>query len=357
MPDRSLALEEICAAVDTVAAQRREQVLNRFDQLAKPPHSLGRLEAVVADLAAIQDRQFPLADTARLWLFAADHGLAEAGISAWPQSVTGGMLGCFVRGGAAVNQICRANQIEFRAVDAGVAEPPRYPSGYESLSMGAGTASAARGKAMSTGQAAEAMGRAHRLLTAAEPADLVVLGEMGIGNTAAAALMTHALTGADLDDCVGPGAGQDAAGLARKREVLAAVVERHGRPAEPLAILSCYGGFEIAMMAGAALAAAARRQAVLVDGFIATVAVALACRMAPALRDYCIFCHRSAEPGHTRLLAHLRAEPLLELDMALGEGTGAAMAVPLIRAALACHSDMETVADVLAAMPGETGGT
>jgi len=343
--------ERLGGGVSPVSEAARGQAQARFAALAKPPHSLGRLEAVVMDLAAIQHNAQPSAARAVLWLFAADHGLVDEGVSAWPQAVTGGMLGCFARGGAAINQICRVNDIAFQAVDAGVAQPPAESGAYRDLSMGPGTASSLRGPAMSPAQALDAMERGHELLSQAPAAELVAFGEMGIGNTAAASLVTHALTGADLRACVGRGAGQDESGLTRKREILERVAARHGQPADPLTVMACYGGFEMAMMAGAALAAARRGQAVLVDGFIATAAIALACRLVPALRPYCIFCHRSAEPGHALLLASLAATPLLSMDMALGEGSGAAMAVPLIRAALACYRDMETVEAVLATLP------
>lgn len=335
-----------------VSESARGQAAARFESLAKPPGSLGVLESVVVSLAGIQGRDQPVANDAAIWLFAGDHGLATEGSSAWPQTVTGAMLGTFVAGRAAINRICAENDIAFTPVDAGVAHPPPG-GGYRNLSMGMGTRSALNGPAMTRGKALEAMERGYRLLReeGAGP-DLVGFGEMGIGNTAAASLTTHAITGAPLETCVGRGAGLDDQGLARKRELLARVADHHGRPDDPLDMLAAFGGYEIAMLAGAVLGAAANRQAVLVDGFIATAAVALACELVPAARGYCLFCHESAEPGHRPLLDHLAARPLLTLDMALGEGTGAALAVPLIRSAVACHTGMDTIETVLARFDG-----
>jgi len=349
------SLADMIRAIPPVSDAAREDAMVRFDALAKPPDSLGALESTVAALAAIQDRSMPVADAAALWLFAGDHGLAREGVTAWPQTVTGAMLATFVAGGAAINRICRANDIAFVAVDAGVAHPPGG-GGYRDCSMGPGTASSLQGPAMTEEAALAAMATGFRLLREeGGQADLVGLGEMGIGNTAAASLITHAITKAPLESCIGRGAGLDDEGLARKQALLAQVVARHGRPETPLAALACFGGFEIAMMAGAVLGAAANRQAVLVDGFIGTSAVALACEMAPAARPYCLFCHESAEPGHRWLLDHLAARPLLDLGMALGEGTGAALAVPLIRSAVACHSGMDTIETVLARFENSSG--
>lgn len=330
-----------------LCSRSAEQALAHWQSLAKPPGSLGRLEATVATLAGVQQTPKPMADHAHLWLFAADHGLALDGVTAWPQAVTGGMLGTFAAGGAAINQICRSQSIGFTAVDAGVAQPPKV-DGYVDCSQGRGTASALQGQAMGEGQAVKALLAGWQLVQD-DPnrPHLLLLGEMGLGNTASASLLTQALTGVAIGDCVGRGAGLDDAGLARKQQVLAEVVDKHGRPTDPLAVLACFGGFEVAMMAGAALAGASRRQTILVDGFIATAAVALACELQPQLRHYCLFCHRSAEPGHQHLLSHLQAEPLLDLSLALGEGSGAALAVGLIRSAVACHRDMDSIDTVL----------
>lgn len=338
--------------IDPVSEEARERAASRFASLAKPPGSLGVLESAVGTLAAIQNREQPSAERAAVWLFAGDHGLAAEGSSAWPQTVTGAMLGTFVAGRAAINRICAENGIAFTPVDAGVAHPPPG-GGYRDLSMGAGTRSALGGPAMTRDKALEAMERGYRLLREEGTGpELVGFGEMGIGNTAAASLITHAITGVPLETCIGRGAGLDDEGLARKRALLVQVIERHGRPGDPVDVLAAFGGYEIAMLAGAVLGAAANRQAVLVDGFIATAAVALACELVPAARGYCLFCHESAEPGHRPLLDRLAARPLLTLDMALGEGTGAALAVPLIRSAVACHTGMDTIEAVLARFEG-----
>ncbi|MCP1726830.1 nicotinate-nucleotide--dimethylbenzimidazole phosphoribosyltransferase [Natronospira proteinivora] len=349
------------ATLPAISPAHAEAAATRWDSVAKPPGSLGQLEAVVNQLAAIQHQSSPRTESVSFYLFAADHGMVNDGVSAWPSMVTGAMLSTFALGRGAINRLCERNNVRLQVVDAGVAHRPaafyyaHAPSKDSAvvcpildLSQGRGTQSAVRDSAMSLETAHSALLAGYELIRQqALPTDMVGLGEMGIGNTASASLISHALSGHSLDACIGRGAGLDDEGLARKRDCLEQSIKRAPLPKAPMEILARFGGFEIAMMAGAALGAASDGRAVLVDGFIATAAVALACRMVPGLRDYCLFCHESTEPGHRLLLDELGARPLLDLSLALGEGSGAAMAVPLIQNAAACHAEMDTIESVL----------
>lgn len=317
-----------------------------LDGLAKPPGALGRLEAILCRLAAIQDTPRPQVDPAGVWLFAGDHGIARDGVTAWPQSVTGAMLASFAAGEGAINQLCQANTMGFTAVDAGVAEPPEG-QGFIRASLGRGTRSFLREPAMSADQVDQALSQGAALLRDTEKL-VVGFGDMGLGNTSAASCLTYALYGVALENCVGPGAGLDAAGLQKKQKILAEATALHGTPQDPREALACYGGFEIAMIAGAALEAAAARRLILVDGFIATSAVAVAIRMVPAVQDYCLFTHAGAEPGHGSLLEALGERPWMNLDMRLGEGAGCPLAMPLLRSAIACRDGMADIDRVLA---------
>ncbi len=350
-------LDELVATVvspddgDTAAASTRAHL----DSLAKPPGALGRLETAIVQLARIQNRSRPEIGQAALWLFAADHGIALEGVTAWPQSVTGAMLATFAAGEGAINQLCRENGMAFTAVNAGVAEPPPG-STHLDAAVGPGTASFLHGPAMSRDQARTTLLRGATLLHEADKRIGVVgFGDMGLGNTSAASLLTHCLTGVALNECIGPGAGLDADGVQRKRRVLADALATNGRPDDPFSMLATYGGFEIGMITGAALAAAADRRLILVDGFIATTGVALAIRLAPAVREYCLFTHRGAEPGHAHLLEMLSATPLMTLDLCLGEGAGCPLALPLIRSALACRDGMANIDGALARSAPDAG--
>jgi len=362
-PSLSSLGAELGRDISRPSESARQACLEKWGSLAKPPGSLGKLETTVAQLAAIQETEQPSAERCAFWLFAGDHGIVESGVSAWPRSVTGAMLAAFSEGKGAINQLCQTQGIDFTPVDAGVAERPA-PRFYQSptrhpivdRSLGKGTDNLESGPAMTRSIAEQSVRAGFELISGSSQAShLLGLGEMGIGNTASASLLTHALSNAPLEVCVGRGAGLDDEGLKHKRAVLERAMARQTPSQDPLDLLAQLGGFEIGMMAGAAIAAAHRRQAVLVDGFIATAAIALACQLVPSVRPYCLFCHASAEPGHAYLLAHLDAHPLLKLNMALGEGTGAAMAVPLIRNALACYQGMDTVAGALARVAPDQG--
>ncbi|HNI81502.1 MAG TPA: nicotinate-nucleotide--dimethylbenzimidazole phosphoribosyltransferase [Rhodocyclaceae bacterium] len=314
----------------------------RIDTKTKPLGALGRLEALALQIGLIQQTLEPELRQPHVMVFAGDHGAARAGVSAYPQDVTWQMVENFLAGGAAINVFARQAGMGLSVVDAGVAHDFGPRPGLIAAKVAPGTANYLEAPAMDAAQrnAALAHGRELALGLAGTGCNVVGFGEMGIGNTAAASLLTHCLTGADLATVIGRGTGLDDAGLARKRELLAHAVARGGRPADPLEALAQYGGFEIAMMAGAMLGAAEARMVLLIDGFIVTSALLVAHALAPAVLDYCVFAHRSQEPGHTVQFDHLGAEPLVQLDLRLGEGTGAALAYPLVQAAVNFLNEM-----------------
>ena len=318
---------------------------NRVDRKTKPLGALGLLEKLAVHIGLIQQRLDPEFNQPHLLVFAGDHGAAKAGVSAYPQEVTWQMVENFLAGGAAINVFARQNKMHLAIIDAGVAHDFGKRAGLINAKIAAGTANYIEQSAMSAEQCAAAIERGAEIIRnlSSNGCNIVGFGEMGIGNTASAALLTHCLTDLPLADCVGRGTGLDDAGLARKQALLDQALRRY-RSAdggnEPLAVLAEFGGFEIAMMVGAMLAAAQAKMVLLIDGFIVTSAALVASRMYPALVDYCVFCHQSAEAGHRAQLAALGAEPLLDLGLRLGEGTGAALAFPLIEAAIAFLKEM-----------------
>ena len=344
--ERDLSLQRIAPLDRALEPALRAKV----DGKAKPPGSLGRVEDLAVRLGLIQGRMDPVLGPALLLIFAADHGLVEDGVSAYPSAVTQAMVSLFLSGRASANAFTRAANLDVRVIDAGVAaDLPAHP-GLIAAKVRHGTRNAAREAAISATEARQALRRGFDLAKGAarEGFDAIALGEMGIGNSAAAALLIHRLAPAPLADCVGQGAGHEDAGMARKRAALDRAARRSDA-SDPFAVLCEFGGLEIAMMAGAALGAAAERKVVLVDGFISSAAALVAIRLDPAVRDYCVFAHRSAERGHTRLLEALDAEPILDLGLRLGEGTGAALAVPILRAAARLLTDVADLSEVVGA--------
>ncbi len=320
-----------------------------LDTLTKPLGSLGRLEDLAAQLVAIRRGPLTVPLKKAVYVFAADHGIAAEGVSAYPRAVTQQMVLNFVRGGAAVSVLARLHGVELQVVDMGVDAEFEAGLGVIDGKVARGTANMLREPAMTDEQLAQALQCGARLADdAAERAvTLLAFGEMGIGNTTAASAITCALTGGRAGEATGRGTGLDEAAHARKVEVVGAVLRRHF-PGEstpvPIDVLRCVGGFEIAAIVGMVLGAARRRVAVVVDGFIATAAVAVAAAIAPAVRGYLIAGHRSQEPGHGILLERLRLEPLLTLEMRLGEGSGAVLAMPVIESAVALYGQMATFA-------------
>jgi len=324
-----IQLPAIQPIADTALAGRLQ---HRIDTLTKPVGSLGRIEALALQIGLVQRSEHPRLAAPQMLVFAADHGLAAQGVSAYPSDVTWQMVENFLAGGAAISVLAEQHSLALHVVDAGVRHPFEARPGLIVRKIGDGTADSSLGPAMTAGQCEQAI-EAGRAIVATLPGNAVLLGEMGIGNTSAAALLLARLTGRDIAECAGRGTGLDDAGLRRKLEVLRRVLARHELARGPLDALAAFGGFEIAMMVGAALQAAALRRLVIVDGFITGAAVLVAVSLAPAVLDYCVFAHRSNETGHTLLLDHLKAEPLVDLGLRLGEGSGAALAWPLIDSA------------------------
>ncbi len=313
------------------------------DGKTKPLGALGLLETLAIKVGVVQQTLAPRLDRPVILVFAGDHGIVAEGVSPFPQEVTFQMVLNFLAGGAAINVFARQHGIALRIVDAGVRGDFPAVEGLVSAKIGAGTASFLGAPAMTGEQCVQALRRGSELAWAEVEAGSNVLGfgEMGIGNTTSAAALMSVLCGLPPSECVGRGTGLDDAGVARKLAVIEQALARHGRhAADPLWALATFGGFEIAMMAGAMLGAAEKGVLLLIDGFIATTALLVAARLQPAILDYCVFSHRSGEAGHARLLAELRAQPLLDLGLRLGEGTGAAMAYPIVQAAVGFLNEM-----------------
>jgi nicotinate-nucleotide--dimethylbenzimidazole phosphoribosyltransferase len=321
-----------------------EQARQHIDQLTKPLGSLGRLEALAIELAAMTGSPFPEVSPPGVIVFAADHGVAAEGVSAYPQEVTVQMVANMANGGAGINVFARQIGALQQIVDAGVANAVDAP-GVESRRIRAGSGNFLREQAMSPEEAERAVdvGMQSAFQMIEQGAKLLIVGEVGIGNTTASSAVLAALTGADPDEIVGRGTGLTDEGWQRKKDVVRRALALHSPDAaRPLDVLAKVGGLEIGAMAGAILGAASRRVPVLLDGFIAGVAALLAVRMCPNTADYLIAGHRSEEPGHGYVLAILDKEPLLDLHLRLGEGTGAALAYPLVEAACRMVKEMAT---------------
>ena len=317
------------------------QLQQAIDNKTKPPGSLGALETLARQLGLIQQTVNVALREPTIVVFAADHGVVAEGVSAYPQSVTWQMVENFLHGGAAINVFARQSHCALQIVDAGVNHDFGARSALLDRKVGRGTANFAQQAAMSVTDCQLAMAHGAQI-AAALTGNVIGFGEMGIGNTTAAAALMHKLTGIPVADCVGAGTGLALDGIRHKQRVIEAAVALHAGVDEPLAILATFGGFEIAMMVGAMLGAAERRSVLLIDGFIVTSALLVAAKIAPAILDYCVFAHCSDEQGHRRMLAQLDAKALLNLGLRLGEGTGCALALPLLHAACAFLGEMAT---------------
>ncbi len=338
-------LQQAAKPLDETA---RATALARQAQLTKPPGALGRLEALAVQFAAMQGREKPLADNVFIGVFAGDHGVAEEGVSLFPQAVTAEMVKNFARGGAAISVLAKQLDATLEVVNLGTAFDTGNLPGVLQCNLGKGTANFARTAAMSEGQLAAALqaGRDSAARAQQSGAQLYIGGEMGIANTTAAAALACALLQLSPQQLAGPGTGLDPAGVRRKAGVIARALALHAAHlGEPGEVLRRLGGFEIAALTGAFVGCAQRGIAVMVDGYIASAAALLAARLNPGVADWLLFAHRSAEPGHILMLEALHAEPLLNLGMRLGEGSGAAAAVPIIRLACALHNNMATFAE------------
>ncbi len=337
-------------------AHLRQHVQQLLDHKTKPVGSLGKLEALALRIACILGTDQPVLREPQMVVFAADHGLAAQGVSAYPVDVTWQMVENFLAGGAAVSVLSRQHGVALNVVDCGVArdfavreQDPEHklpPAGEPRLwrrKVAYGSADCSQGPAMTAEQGAIAvrngMALVHKL-----PGNALLLGEMGIGNTSSASLLLARLCGEPIEAVTGVGTGLDAAGLARKVAVLQQVLALHRDVQAPLDVLLAMGGLEIATMVGAVLQAALERRVIVVDGFITTAAVLVASRLQPAVLERCIYAHQSGEPGHVRMLGHLLAQPLLDWQLRLGEGSGAALAWPLLESACAMLRDMASFA-------------
>ncbi|SDS17597.1 nicotinate-nucleotide--dimethylbenzimidazole phosphoribosyltransferase [Pseudomonas prosekii] len=338
-----------CKPIDAAAVERAEA---RQQQLTKPAGSLGRLESVAVQLAGLQGQVKPRLEQLWIAIFAGDHGVVAEGVSAYPQEVTGQMLHNFVSGGAAISVLARQLGAALEVVDLGTVTPSLDLPGVRHLHIGAGTANFAHGPAMTVAQGELALqaGRDSVLRARETGAQLFIGGEMGIGNTTAASALACALLDCPVAHLTGPGTGLDAAGVSHKAQVIERAIALHAaQRGDALQTLFNLGGFEVAALVGAYLGCAQEGIAVLVDGFICSVAALVAVRVNPQCRDWLLFGHRGAEPGHRHVLESLNAEPLLDLGLRLGEGSGAALAVPLLRLACDLHGQMATFAEAAVA--------
>lgn len=327
------------------------RIRHRIENKTKPVGALGRLEELALQIALIQQTETPTLTNPHMIVFAADHGLAAEGVSAYPATITYGMVKNFISGGAAINVFCRQNGIQLLVCDVGVAGTFPDTTGtsaadtFIKYKIRSGTRNMRHEPAMTPDECEAALDAGKTLVDGVKYHDCTVVGfgEMGIGNTSPAALLMHRLTGLPLDQCVGRGTGLDDDGLARKLAVLRTVADRYAHLSDPLDILAAMGGLEIAAIAGGMLQAAENGMVILVDGFIATAALLVAHALHPAVLTHCIFCHQSDEAGHRLMLDFLQVKALLYLELRLGEGTGCALAYPLVRAAVAMLNEMATM--------------
>lgn len=323
----------------------RQQAFDRQNQLTKPPGSLGRLEDMAIRLAAIQHQLTPSMEQVQVSVFAGDHGIVDEGVSAFPQAVTVEMQRNFIAGGAAISVLCREVGATLEVVNAGTRASADDLPGVIHCPVAPRTANFLREDAMNSSQWQAAMDIGQQAAIRAHDglAHLFIGGEMGIGNTTAATAILSALCGIPVTSLTGPGTGLDRAGVKHKANIIEQALEHHRADlvgAE--AISRIVGGFEIVALSGAYIAAAQRGIAVLVDGFICTAAAAVALQLNPSVSPYFFYSHCSAEPGHRAVLDHLGVRPIVDLNMRLGEGSGAATLVPMLRMACALHNSMAT---------------
>lgn len=344
----SMNLNWLMQAPQALNETARTAAQARQGQLTKPPGALGRLEALAIQLAAMQGCEKPQMGQVQIRVFAGDHGVAEEGVSLFPQAVTAEMVKNFARGGAAISVLAKQLGATLEVVNLGTAFDTGELPGVLQCNLGKGTANFTQTAAMTESQLAAALqvGGDSAASAAKSGATLFIGGEMGIANTTSAAALACALLNLQPQQLAGPGTGLDQAGVQHKAAVVARALALHAAHlGDPLDVLRRLGGFEIAALTGAFIGCAQRGIPVLVDGYITTAAALLAVRIQPGVADWLVYAHRSAEPGHILMLDALQAEPLLNLGMRLGEGSGAAVAVPIIRLACALHNDMATFAE------------
>ncbi len=334
-PMKSFHIEPVSKALEA-------DLQHKIDFKTKPLGALGQLEKLALKIGLIQNSLFPKLKNPHIVVFAADHGIAKEGVSAYPQEVTFQMVMNFVGGGAAINVFCKQNNIDIKVVDAGVNF--KFPPGINIINskIGMGTKSFLQEPAMTLEEANKAINSGANIVNEIHKSgsNVIGFGEMGIGNTSSASVLMSMLCNIPIEECVGKGTGLDEKGLKQKIEILSASIKKHGKPATALQALATYGGFEIAHICGAMLQAAENKMLILVDGFISTSAFLVAYNINPNIMDYAVFCHQSDENGHAKMLKHLNVSSLLNLNMRLGEGTGAAIAYPIIKAAVSFLNEM-----------------
>jgi len=329
--------------VPVQAPRLHDALTQQINQKTKPLGALGRLESLALQIGLIQQTTQPQLQQPTMLVFAGDHGIVAEGVSPYPQAVTAQMVHNFLQGGAAINVFARQHGFQLQVVDSGVnASLPAHPDLIDAK-IALGTANFLHHPAMTDAQCQQAVLRGAQIARQAlmQGSNVLAVGEMGIGNTSSASCLMSLLCGLPMQQCVGRGTGLNDQGLQHKLSVLTAAIQAHPIGAEaPLAVLAHFGGFEIAMMVGALLAGAEARAVLLIDGFIATTALLVAAKLLPAVLEYCVFAHCSDEHGHRTLLATLNAQPLLQLSLRLGEGTGAVLAYPLLQSAVAFINQM-----------------
>ena len=332
-----------CALPDPAFA---EQARHRQLQLTKPPGSLGRLEAIAITLSSMQGRLAPSLDRIEIAVFAGDHGIANEAVSAFPQAVTVEMVKNFVRGGAAISVMSRQIKAGLTVINAGTCSEKAFGSPVVDRPVAFGTGNISTEAAMTYQQCIEALALGKSIVDGyeSEP-ELLIGGEMGIGNTSSATALAAAFGVSAAANLVGPGTGLTRDGVSYKLKLIEMALARVEKELDTISLLAELGGFEIAALTGFYLRAAQRGITVLIDGFISTVAAQAACQINPGVRDWLLFSHISAEPGHQLVLQSLSANPILALDMRLGEGSGAAVAVSLLRSACALQNEMATFAE------------
>lgn len=362
--------------INPVSSQLKPDLQAKIDKKTKPLEALGQLENLALKIGLIQNTLTPSLTKPAILIFAGDHGIVESGVSAYPQTVTAQMVANFLAGGAAISVFARQHQLELLVVDAGVNASIPHPNPLGNCSrrsptscihavvpegegvfsgspklidakIAKGTKNFLNHPAMSASQCIEAIRTGAELVLKQHDngCNCIGFGEMGIGNTSSAALLAHCLSDLPLAQCVGRGTGLDDSQLQHKHVVLQQSLTRHKGIIKPLEVLATFGGFEIAMMVGAYLKAAELGMLIMVDGFIASAALLLAYKLEPHVLDYCVFSHVSSEQGHQALLSYFDAQPLLNLELRLGEGSGIAVAYPIIQSALLFLNEMSTFAE------------
>jgi nicotinate-nucleotide--dimethylbenzimidazole phosphoribosyltransferase len=320
----------------------QQQLQHKIDHKTKPIGSLGRLEKLALQIGELQQTLTPQLKQPTVVVFAGDHGIVREGVSAYPPEVTHQMVLNFLNGGAAINVFCRQHNLALHVVDAGVNfDFPLHPQ-LIMAKVGRGTANCLHEQAMTENQLEQCFSHGRSIVDriAATGCNVIGFGEMGIGNTSAATLIMSALCQLPLEACIGRGTGLNDVQLKRKRAILEKAQQQHIQVTSARDVMQTFGGFEMAQICGAMLAAQEKGMLILVDGFIASTVFLVADQMNDQLRKHAVFCHQSAEQGHGRLLQHLQVEPLLQMDMRLGEGTGCAVAWPIVESAVRFLNEM-----------------